>query len=110
MRTTDITGFGFIGHAWEMVKASARMRIYIKASFYGGRKVLCRKRSLPGGAYDNFEYYQDRVKFSGELNDWEKMLLFDPQTSGGLLAAVEEEQYLKRLSTMTLTSFGRSVK
>ena len=64
-----------------------------------GARFYAEKGIFPGGAYDNFEYYQDHVQFSGELQDWEKMLLFDPQTSGGLLAAVDEEQYLKYLST-----------
>ena len=98
---TDITGFGFIGHAWEMVHASGKgMRIlYKNVPFMEGARFYAEKGVFPGGAYDNYEYYQHHVQFSGELQDWEKMLLFDPQTSGGLLAAVDEERYLKYLST-----------
>jgi selenide,water dikinase len=97
---TDITGFGFIGHAWEMVKASGRgMRIlFNKLPFMEGAKVYAKNGEFPGGAYDNFEYYHDHVKFNSDLQDWEKMLLFDPQSSGGLLAAVEEKKYLEYLS------------
>jgi selenide,water dikinase len=98
---TDITGFGLIGHAWEMVQASGQgMRIFYKnLPFMEGAKVYAEKAVFPGGAYDNFEYYQNHVQFNGELEDWERMLLFDPQTSGGLLAAVDEQRYIKYLST-----------
>ena len=98
---TDITGFGFIGHAWEMVQASGKgMQIlYNSLPFMEGAKVYAKNGVFPGGAYDNFEYYQGHVEFSGKFTDWEKMLLFDPQTSGGLLAAVDEKQYLNYLST-----------
>jgi len=104
---TDITGFGFIGHAWEMVQASGKgMRILYKdLPFMEGVKFYAEKGIFPGGAYDNFEYFQHQVKFSGELQDWEKMLLFDPQTSGGLLAAVDKGRYLKYLSTKDADPF-----
>lgn len=97
---TDITGFGFIGHAWEMASASGKgMRIqFNKLPLMEGAKIYAEKGTFPGGAYDNFEYYRQHVQFNGDLQDWEKMLLFDPQTSGGLLAAVDEEQYLKYFS------------
>ena len=100
---TDITGFGFIGHAWEMVHASGKgMRImYKNVPFMEGARFYAEKGVFPGGAFDNYAYYQPHVQFSGSLQDWEKMLLFDPQTSGGLLAAVDEGRYLKYLSTQT---------
>ena len=99
---TDITGFGFIGHAWEMVKSSGKgMRIFYKnVPFMEGAEFYAEKGVFPGGAYDNYEYFRNHIHFNGKLNDWQKMLLFDPQTSGGLLAAVEEKQYLKYLSTI----------
>ena len=98
---TDITGFGFIGHAWEMVQASGKgMRIlYKKVPFMEGARFHAEKGIFPGGAFDNFAYYQHNVTFGGALQDWEKMLLFDPQTSGGLLGAVDEDRYLEYLST-----------
>jgi selenide,water dikinase len=94
---TDITGFGFIGHAWEMVQASgAGIRIrYDDLPFMEGARFYAEKGIFPGGAFDNYQYYQDHVLFNRKLTDWEKLLLFDSQTSGGLLAAVDEKKYLK---------------
>jgi len=94
---TDITGFGFVGHAWEMVQASgAGMRIlYNDIPFMEGARFYAEKGIFPGGAYDNYQYYQDHILFDNQLSEWEKLLLFDPQTSGGLLVAVDEKNYLK---------------
>lgn len=97
---TDITGFGFIGHAWEMVQASgAGMRIHFNdLPFMEGARYYAEKGIFPGGAFDNFQFFKDHVQFNNQLADWEKMLLFDPQTSGGLLLAVDEENYFKFIS------------
>ena len=98
---TDITGFGFAGHAWEMVQASGNgMRIHYKdVPFMEGARLYAEMGTFPGGAYDNYDYFQKNIQFNRELEDWEKLLLFDPQTSGGLLATVDEEHYLKFTST-----------
>ncbi len=92
---TDITGFGFIGHAWEMAQASgAGMSISFKdIPFIEGARLYAEKGIFPGGAYDNFQYFKEHVKFDPGLSEWERLLLFDPQTSGGLLVAVAEESY-----------------
>ena len=92
---TDITGFGFIGHAWEMAQAAgAGMRILHKSiPLMEGARIYAEKGIFPGGAYDNYQYYQDHVQFNAVLSEWEKLLLFDPQTSGGLLLAVDEDIY-----------------
>ncbi len=102
LAATDITGFGFLGHAWEMARASGKgLRIqYKELPFMDGAKFYAEKGIFPGGAYDNFEFYRPHVQFNGNLRDWEQMLLFDPQTSGGLLAAVSEEQYQEYLSSL----------
>jgi selenide, water dikinase len=92
---TDITGFGFIGHAWEMAQASgAGMSISFKdIPFIEGARLYAEKGIFPGGAYDNFQYFKEHVKFNPGLSEWERLLLYDPQTSGGLLVAVAEESY-----------------
>jgi selenide,water dikinase len=91
---TDITGFGLLGHAWEMATASevglrfdfARIPWCGQAWDYAARWIL------PGGAYDNAEYFGPQVRFAAALKQEEQMLLFDPQTSGGLLLAVPPDQ------------------
>jgi selenide, water dikinase len=97
---TDITGFGFIGHAWEMAKASgAGMKIFYKnIPFMEGATHYAEKGLFPGGAYDNFQYYQQHVKVNTDLNEWKKLLLYDPQTSGGLLLAVDKRNFENYLS------------
>jgi selenide, water dikinase len=92
---TDITGFGLIGHAWEMVQASGLgMRIfYNELPFMEGARTYAEKGSFPGGAYDNYQYYKDHVQFNSGFSEWQRLLLFDPQTSGGLLLAVSQDSY-----------------
>jgi len=92
---TDITGFGLIGHAWEMVKASgAGMCIsYNDIPFMEGARYYAEKGIFPGGTYDNTQYYQEHVRVNPDLTEWEKLLLYDPQTSGGLLLAVDEGNF-----------------
>ena len=97
---TDITGFALIGHAWEMARASgAGMRIsYKDIPFMEGARLYAEKGIFPGGAYDNYQYYQEHVIFNPDLPEWERVLLFDPQTSGGLLLAVNEDLYKDHIS------------
>lgn len=92
---TDITGFGFIGHAWEMASASGvGMRInFDDIPIMDGSLLYAEKGIFPGGAYDNQLYYQDKVNYLKEMSEWQKLILFDPQTSGGLLLAVEKNCY-----------------
>ena len=54
---------------------------------------------LPGGAHDNYKYYNGSVTYTKKLANWQETLLHDPQTSGGLLVAVPHG------SLATFTSF-----
>jgi selenide,water dikinase len=97
---TDITGFSFLGHAWEMASASkVGMRFpWEQIPFISGAKTYAEKFIFPGGASDNKLYFEERVQYNRELADEEKLLLFDPQTSGGLLLSVPAEN-LETLQT-----------
>ncbi len=90
---TDITGFSLLGHAWEMAAASGvglRFRWRDMPLTKGARRYG-RQFIFPGGASDNRLYFQENVRFTANLEEYEEMLLFDPQTSGGLLLAVAPE-------------------
>ncbi|HBX68011.1 MAG TPA: selenide, water dikinase SelD, partial [Chloroflexi bacterium] len=90
---TDVTGFSFLGHAWEMAAASGvgfRFE-WAQIPFISGAKKYAEQFIFPGGASDNRLYFQEHVKFTRELEEAEQMLLFDPQTSGGLLLSVPAE-------------------
>jgi selenide,water dikinase len=87
---TDITGFGFLGHACEMAEASkVGLRIdFSQVPFVRGAQHYAREWIFPGGASDNRAYFGSKVHFAPHLDELAQMLLFDPQTSGGLMLAV----------------------
>lgn len=91
---TDITGFGLLGHSFEMASGSS---VELKISSSGVplmSKVieLIEKDSVPGGAYSNMHYFSRWVDFGETVAEPEKIALFDPQTSGGLLISVPGEK------------------
>lgn len=88
---TDVTGFSLLGHAWEMAVASGvglRLRWDAIPVLPPAREYAHTLFSFAGGAFDNREYFGPHVQFHRDLAEPDQMLLFDPQTSGGLLLAV----------------------
>ena len=94
---TDITGFGLLGHAWQLAEASrVQVRLYAEGiPLLAGALEFASMGLVPAGAYANRRYLDGKVSFSAELSLAQQDVLFDPQTSGGLLvslpAAVESE-------------------
>lgn len=87
---TDITGFGLLGHAAEMARASG-VSLLIESSslpLLPGTLDFARMGLLPAGAHENRRFLNEEVAFAGEVPLEVQDVLFDPQTSGGLLAAV----------------------
>jgi selenide, water dikinase len=88
---TDITGFGLLGHSTEMAVAShATLSIQAASvpAFADVLEIVGRNRS--GGMASNQEHFGKLVQFRPDVPEVFQDLLFDPQTSGGLLAAVDE--------------------
>jgi selenide,water dikinase len=87
---TDITGFGLIGHALEMAdQAGVGFEIAWDAlPFLPGALAYAEQWIFPGGAEVNARAARPETRFARELADWQEMLLFDPETSGGLLISV----------------------
>ncbi len=87
---TDITGFGLVGHALEMAKLSGvRFRLNMSdIALLPGTAEYARNAVFPGGMERNREYYSEWLSIDGRLAEYEIGLLFDPQTSGGLLMSV----------------------
>jgi selenide,water dikinase len=86
---TDVTGFGLIGHAREMALAS-KVTLEIEAArlqFLPGAVEYARQGAIPGGLRNNREFASCVVDGSSEFDD----LLYDPQTSGGLLISLPPE-------------------
>lgn len=87
---TDVTGFSLIGHGFELAQASGvGLRLnYDAIPFLSCAHKYAELGTFPGGAADNYLYFREHVRFDLLLDEAAQMLLFDPQTSGGLLLAV----------------------
>jgi len=101
---TDITGFGLLGHALEMAEGSS---VTIKIS-YKDIPIISKAMEyaemglVPAGTYSNKEFIGDKVYFNKDIPEVYKDILYDPQTSGGLLISIKREkskEFLKALET-----------
>jgi selenide,water dikinase len=87
---TDVTGFGLAGHLKEMIKEELGVEVYTdKLPQFPEAAELAAQGFLPSGFYKNKDFYTHCVEAQGEgfLYD----LIYDPQSSGGLLMAVSED-------------------
>lgn len=107
---TDITGFGFLGHSLEMAMASSvTMKINSTDIPLIEKSIEYASMGLvPAGAYSNENYIGDRVVFDDSVPIEIKDILFDPQTSGGLLLSVERNKLDELLENLknSPTSYG----
>jgi selenide,water dikinase len=91
---TDITGYGFLGHATEMAQLSGvglRVRL-ADVPLLSGARPCAEKWAFPGGSFANRMAYEAFARFEEGITEVEMMLLFDAQTSGGLLIALPPAQ------------------
>ncbi len=91
---TDVTGFGLIGHLFEMTSGSkVRARVNLSAvPVLEAAWGLIRKGVAPGGAVRNRAYFGETVRWMDKLDDEEQLVLCDPQTSGGMLIAIPRDR------------------
>ena len=91
--TTDVTGFGLIGHAKEMASGSGvSLRIeHQEIEDLPGAIEAAQGKFFSAGLKNNREFAQDYVRFAPSVSEDFRALLFDPQTSGGLLASLPPE-------------------
>jgi selenide,water dikinase len=87
---TDVTGFSLLGHGVEIAQAShVRLSLHFKdIPFVSCASKYAAMKAFAGGAVDNKNYYEEHVHFSKDVELNDRMLLFDPQTSGGLFMSV----------------------
>lgn len=87
---TDVTGFGLAGHLTEMLgDEGLGAKLWLESlPLLPGVRGHMNMGLIPGGAYRNRDVYQPRVQWPDGLNTELELLLYDPQTSGGLLAAI----------------------
>jgi len=91
---TDVTGFGLIGHAFEVAEASGvALRIQAgRLPILGGALEYAAQGAHTGGEVRNRHCWQEKTTFQDDISDELASVLFDPQTSGGLLIAASPEQ------------------
>ena len=91
---TDVTGYSLLGHGLEMAEASGiSLKLeFAKIPFISCARKYAEKGCFAGGAFDNKAHFESRVKFADSIDEENQMLLFDPQTSGGLLLGVPREK------------------
>jgi selenide,water dikinase len=99
---TDITGFGFLGHACEMIEdADIGMRIYAQqVPYFPELKKLLDDMIIPAGTIRNKRHRADQVNINPACPDWMMDILFDPQTAGGLLIVLGAEEAAALLPKM----------
>jgi selenide,water dikinase len=108
---TDVTGFGLLGHLCEMCEGSglsADIQFDLVPKFDFLDEYI-QQKSMPGGTTRNLDSYGFKIS---ALTDHQKAILADPQTSGGLLIAVDEKnapefEKFARQQNLELTPFGR---
>lgn len=99
---TDVTGFGLMGHLYEMALGSD-VQIEIFAGgipFMSGALEYANLGLIPAGAYNNRDYMQEKVQYMGDIDPIVRDLLFSPETAGGMLLAVTEEKAGELLQLM----------
>jgi len=99
---TDVTGFGLLGHACEMIEGTdIGMMIHSSdVPFFPEAKELAEMGMTPGGLHRNRDFRMNMVEFSDNIPQFMSDILFDPQTSGGLLISLpgpEAESLLERM-------------
>jgi len=90
---TDITGFSLLGHAMEMADSS---NVALRIDFQNIPFISCARKyadmgCFAGGAFDNKRHFEAKIEFAENIDEQNQMLLFDPQTSGGLLLGVPQK-------------------
>ncbi len=112
---TDVTGFGLLGHLTEMIEGSKLSAVVFAKNIplISDVKNLAAAGSIPGGTTNNYEFTSNKIQYSPEISDIDKMILNDAQTSGGLLICIAEEhknkaiEFAKEIGLSCFVEIGR---
>lgn len=105
---TDVTGFGIMGHGYEMASASdITIKLFKdKIPVINGAREYAEMGLVPAGTYNNKGYLENKYKLV-DIPEWLEDILFDPQTSGGLLISTPKDQVesmMERLMDLEIKS------
>ncbi len=101
---TDVTGFGLAGHLLEMAKGSKKtIRLDTKkVPLLTDVLSFAKMSMIPGGAYKNYQFFKKLIQVDKNIDKALLDLMFDPQTSGGLLISLEKSQskaFIEKMET-----------
>ena len=100
---TDVTGFGLLGHALEMARGS-NLGLMVRVGdlpLLANAAALARQRFITGASARNWASYGEAIVLPPDFPEWQRHILTDPQTSGGLLIACNPELTAGVLRTIT---------
>jgi selenide,water dikinase len=105
---TDVTGYGLLGHLWEMAGGSrVKARLFLPfIPIIGDVPRLAEEGVVPGGSRANLEWLGKRVKFPRDFPESVKLVLADAQTNGGLLAALDPARAPRILAALERAGAG----
>jgi selenide, water dikinase len=104
---TDVTGFGLLGHALEMARGS-NLGLVVRADdlpLLANAGSLARERFITGASARNWASYGEAIILPPDFPEWQRHILTDPQTSGGLLVACNPDLAAGVLSTITAAGY-----
>ena len=104
---TDVTGFGLLGHALEMARGS-NLALSVRVGdlpLLSDAAALAQQRFVTGASTRNWASYGEAVTFPDGFPEWQRQLLTDPQTSGGLLIACESTSATEILRTIIAAGY-----
>jgi selenide,water dikinase len=108
---TDVTGFGLAGHALDLLSDGTSLEIEMeRLPLLPGIGEMADMGLIPAGAYRNKEHSGSKVINESKMGIFAEDLLFDPQTSGGLLIAIPEEQEHELLKQLHAGGFNHSTR
>ena len=105
---TDVTGYGLIGHLYEICRASnvsAEIEIN-KVPFFNKVEQFAKKGAVPGGTKRNLDFFSKHIEFEDSIQKHQKFMLADAQTSGGLLISLSKKDAHSLLSFCKKQSIG----
>jgi len=99
---TDVTGFGLLGHLYNLLLASgcAARLVASRVPLFGSTRALAEAGLVPGGSKRNLEYVAETARFHAGVDEVDRLILADAQTSGGLLLAVPAENEARLLAAL----------
>lgn len=112
---TDVTGFGLLGHLLNMLPDRG-LGCDITVSLlpvYEGAREMARMGLIPAGAHRNHDFISSRVEMSPQVGEVDRDLLYDPQTSGGLLIALPPQGldvFMRQMGSEGWTRIGEFVQ